>query len=767
MAYLLLMAVSLQGYGTINGFVGDASNGEKLPFANVYLEDTDIGTATNDKGYYIIEHIPQGKYHIIFSYIGYKKIKQEIEIISDTLITLNVELHPALIKLKGAKVTAQRIRFEKEVGTSKIVFSQPEIRTIPKLFEADLIKVIQLMPGVTSMHNLSNKLYIRGGSPDENLVLLDGITIYNPSTHLFGLFSTFNPDIVSSVKLFSGGFPVKYGDRLSAVIDITTKEGNSKKITGKISTSLISSKVLIEGPIPHGSFLLNGRRTYFDLIAKAYSAMFKRDINFPYYFYDGVAKLNYNPSQKNRFTLSAMTGADILNFLIEEDSTVFGRINMNWGNRGISLKWRTLISPKLYGEVMGVISNFFTYFYFADVEKNNEISYPQGILDYTLKGTFNYLLSEKQTIDFGVNLKRLKFTESFSIKTADTTLTSGDSSDKIPYSFATYVQDKIKINPLFYIQPGARILYYNIGNRFKIEPRISLKYRIRNNTALNFSAGHYSQFLTTLNSQESYFSIFDIWHPIDKEEDIPGAYHIVGGIEQWIGEGEKFTVETYYKKYDNLLISSQIPGENSMSIGFLSESLLTGTGYSTGIDLYIKKTFSHFYGWMSYSLGFTKRQVNGISYFPRYDRRHTLNILLGSKIPEKVPIFGKISLNLHWYLGTGLPYADYLGRYEGYLYEFDSDSLSKSWNYVRGQRDAYRYPLSHRMDLHIERQIKWFRMNGNWYMDFINLYAHKDIVFYTWEYNDPKTGEPIDLPKKVGVSFLPYVIPSIGVNFRF
>lgn len=756
MLFLILFVNSLST-GIVKGFVSDGSNGEKLPFANVYLKGTEIGTSTNNKGYYILQNVPEGRYRIVASYIGYEEFEREIEIKRGSVITLNIELKPKPITVKGIKVTAQRTRFERSVEPSRVSFSQMEIKSVPRFFEADLIKVIQLMPGVVAMHDLSNKLYIRGGSPDENLVLLDGITIYNPSTHLFGLFSTFNPDAVASAELFSGGFPAKYGDRLSAVLDVTTKEGNSKRFTGEASTGLVTSKLLLEGPIPKGSFLFSGRRTYFDLIVWGFSKILGIDISLPYYFYDGVAKVNYNPSMDNRFTWAGMGGSDVISISEEETNE---KISLRWGNQGTSLRWRRVLHPKLYGEILGALSNFFTRFSYKSEEESASIG--QDIIDYTLKPDFNYFPSKYHTVDFGFETKRIEFSEFWRYSGEDTTMEENPP-PLIPYTFTGYLQDKWEINPILYIQPGLRFIYYSIGNRFRIDPRLGLKYHFRANTALNFGVGKYSQYLVTLNSQESYFSIFDFWTPVDQSHNLPTAYHIVLGIEQWIGEGERLTIEGYYKKYYDLLI----PKDNPLFFSFPSESLKVGDGYSAGLDIFLRKSYKDLYGWISYSLGFTKRRVNGKTYSPRYDRRHNFNIVIGSVIPERIPLLRKAKIDLRWYFATGLPYAGFLARYRRYYYDFKEDKTWYWWEYIRGSRDAYRYPPSHRLDLHLEKNIEIFGINGSWYIDVINVYAHKNVILYDWVYEDFQTGEEFDPPKRKEVSFLPYAIPSFGINIRF
>jgi hypothetical protein len=746
----------------VKGFVVDASNGEPLGFAEVYLKGTELGSVTNERGYYLIQQIPPGRYELIASYVGYEEFGEEITIGPGSVVNINIELEPKSIGVPEVSITAQRARFEKETEASRITLSRREIRSVPSFFESDLIKIIQLLPGVVAMHDLSNKLYVRGGSPDENLVLLDGITVYNPSTHLFGLFSTFNPDAVAEVELISGGFPARYGDRLSAVLDVITKEGNSKQFSGEGSTGLISSKLLLEGSIPKGSFLLSGRRTYFDLLIWGFSKILKKDIELPYYFYDGVGKVNYNPSTDNRFTLAALGGADVISFEERYDSEPWGRVDLRWGNQGTSLRWRRVFTPKLYGELLGAWSNFFTSFRYIDYQDSTyNLHLYEDITDFSVITNFSYFASPAHQLDIGLDFKNLSLSDYWEMDTIEV-----ESPPMAANSFVGWVEDRWIMNPLLNLRGGARVIYYGPGQRFRIDPRLGLKYRFRANTALNLALGRYSQFLTTLNSQESYFSIFDFWRPVDPGHIPPQAYHLVLGLEQWLGEETQFTVEGYHKRYHDLLL----PAEHPLFFSFPSESLKVGNGYSQGLDLFFRKSYQDLYGWVSYSLSFTRRRVDDEVYAPRYDRRHNLNIVLGTLLPQRVPLLKRAKLDLRFYFATGLPYAGDLARYRAYYYDFVKDAFSPSdwdWRFIKGARDSYRYPPAHRLDLHLEKGINLFGLDGHWYFDLINLYGHKSIIYYYWEYYDPNTSEIFDPPRRVSASFLPYPIPSFGIGFKF
>ncbi len=757
MVILLTGLMSATEMGSIRGFVTDAANGEKLVFANVYLENTDIGTVTNDKGYYYLPSVPQGAYQLIFSYIGFESVKKSIIVNPDQSLMVNAELKSSAIEIPGVTATAERTRFEKTVEISHTNITRRELNRIPTFLDADLIKSVQLMPGVMPMHDLSNKLYVRGGSPDENLVLLDGIIVYNPSSHLFGLFSTFNPDAVNEVELYAGGFPARYGDRLSSVLDITTREGNTKRWTGEVSAGLVTSRILVEGPIPGGSVLFSGRRTYFDALVWTYAHLFNKDVNLPYYFYDGVMKVNLNSNLENRFTLTVFGGADNLSFdeIMGDDDD----FEMIWGNRGASLRWRRVFTPRLYGETKVVWSNFRAHFYYTDhSDSTNNLHYFEEIRSFLGKADFNYQLDPRHTLDAGLQIEDLRVSQNWELESG--TYTQPElNSDLVDI----YLQDNWQAAPpLLSLTPGARFMYYSSGNRVRIDPRFGLKYLISPNTAFNFSAGKYSQFLVTVNSQESYFSIFDFWRPLDKTHAPPYALQAITGLERWLGHDTKLTAEVYCKRYYNLLI----PSTSDLFFSEPTESLDAGDGYAAGLDLYFKKNWENFFGWASYSLGFTRRRVDGQAYFPGFDRRHNLNLVAGLNIPAAVPILRGGTMSLRWLFGTGLPYAGEIGRYKYYGDEPWHDPFNYEWRYLKGPRDVYRLPVSHRLDAHLEKSMKLFGLKGSWYVDVMNVYAHENVLFYEWEYYDDH-GQELNPPRKKPTGLLPIPIPSLGINFKF
>jgi hypothetical protein len=751
--FLTSVVFLFSAYGSASGFVADASNGERLAYTNIYLENTTLGSATNDKGYYIIHKIPPGSYRIVFSYVGYETIVKDIAVENNKNVTLNVELDPSVIEVEEVTVSAERTRFERTVEVSHIMFTPREITSVPRLGEGDLIKTLQLMPGVVTMHDLSNKLHVRGGSPDENLVLSDGITVYNPSTHLGGLFSTFNPDAVGYAELYAGGFPANYGDRLSSVLSVTTKEGNSKEYTGAASIGLVTSRLLFEGPIPKGSFLISARRSYFDALVWLYDKFRSDEISLPYYFYDFIAKLNFNPSQENRFTLAGLSSTDIVSFQEAETNVVDEKIDLEWGNRGLSLRWRRVFTPKFYGEIIGSWSNFLTHLKYEDLTDTTEnLDLHEDIIDYTIKCDFNYFWGENHTMEFGIEGKHSIIGYNWDFEEGLFFEQEHDLN-----VLATYVQSKLYLIPnILSIKAGLRPIFYGEGDRFFLDPRFGLKYLFKPNTAFNLAFGKYSQFLLTINSQESYFSIFDFWRPVDETQKVPYSYHAIAGFEQWFDEKTKFTIEPYYKKYYNLLI----PTEDDILFSTPTESLQLGEGYAVGVDFFLKKTLKDVFGWISYSLSFTRRKFEGNYYSPRYDRRHNLNVVFGFTIPRAVPLFRNGTLSARLYLATGLPYGQDLGRYRYYFGDPLGFATDYEWAIISGARDAYRLPLSHRLDIHLEKNMRIFGLEGSWYLDVINVYNRKNIAFYTVDYDE-------DPPEVRSYVLLKWPIPSFGFNLRF
>jgi hypothetical protein len=765
--------------GAVNGFIRDASDGEPLAYCNVYLDKTEYGSATNDRGYFYIGHLPPGKYELVASFVGYKTEKRSLSVGPNQTAKVNLELSAGSIEVKEVKVTADRARFEREVEVSAVRLETKQLQFIPKVGgEVDLFRTIQLLPGVIATSDFSNRLYIRGGSPDQNLILLDGITVYNPS-HLFGLFSPFIAEAVSDVTLLAGGFPARYGGRLSSVLDVTTKEGNSKRFTGSGSASVIAAQGLIEGPIPSpksevrsakdessgkdegqgtkdegqaegdsasakfqpsGSYLLAGRRTYLpDVLLKAFGID-----GLGYRFYDLMGKANYEPWRDSRFTLTGLAAEDVLNFWDPEDPEGL-KAKLTWGNRGASLHWNRVFTPILYGEVVGAWSNFYSAFN-VNLGGPTDVQMSTDLTDLTLKADLTWYAADRHTLDIGLDTR---FTRSGTSFTYDTS--TSHSADTL-WPLAVYVDEKWEVVPgKLYLKPGFRLSYYTEGRRFAPEPRLGLKYHPAKNTALNLAVGRFTQPMVTLNSTDAIFSIYDMWLPVQSNQLLPTALHFIAGAEQWLKRDVVFSLEGYYKDYSNLL-------ETRYGDFFTPpESLLVADGYSFGADLMLRKTEGWVNGWISYSYAWTRRNIGEEVYRPHYDRRHNANVVL--TFPH---LLWGMDVSAKWTLGTGLPYSGSIGYYPQYQYRpVDPNWWRRpEWKFIDGPRDAFRYPVYHRLDVGVTKtwKKKWGEISA--FLDVTNLYNAKNVLLYYWEIGDD------GLPVRHSIGMIP-ILPTIGVKVRF
>jgi len=771
---VLVVSSAFAQPGAANGSVRDASDGEPLAYCNVYLEKhvpsgvegTEFGAATNDRGYFYIGHVPSGKYDLVASFVGYKTERRALSVGPNQTVTVNLELSPGAIEQKEVQVTADRARFEREVEISAVRLETKQLQFIPKVGgEVDLFRTIQLLPGVIATSDFSNRLYIRGGSPDQNLILLDGITVYNPS-HLFGLFSPFIAEAVSDVTLLAGGFPAKYGGRLSSVLDVTTKGGNSKRYTADASLAVIAAQGQVEGPIPgqkdkgqrttdgagmptdstavrfrpSGSFLLAGRRTYLpDVLLKAFGID-----GLGYYFYDLMGKANYEPWKDSRFTLTGLAAEDVLDFWDPEDANGL-KAKLAWGNRGASLRWNRVFTPILYGEVVGAWSNFYSAFN-VDLGNSTDIRMSTDLTDFTLKADLTWYAADRHTLDLGFDGRFTRSGMSFAYDT-----TGFNTADTL-WPLAAYVDEKWEVVPgKLYVKPGFRLSYYTKGRRFAPEPRLGLKYRPFKNTALNLAAGRFTQPMVTLNSTDAILSIYDMWLPVQANQSLPTALHFIAGAEQWLKRDVVLSLESYYKDYSNLL-------ETRYGDYFTPpESLLKADGYSSGADLMLRKTEGWVNGWVSYSYMWTRRSIGDEVYHPHYDRRHNANVVL--TFPH---LFWGMDVSAKWTLGTGLPYSGSIGYYPMYQYRpVDPNWWRRpEWSYITGPRDAFRYPVYHRLDAGFTKTWKkrWGEISA--FLDVTNLYNARNVLLYYWEIGND------GLPVRHSVGMIP-ILPTIGVKVRF
>jgi len=716
---------------TIHGFVREKENREPVIMGNVWIKGTQTGTTTNMKGYYVLPDLLPGEYTIYYRYIGFRTISKNVKLTNNHDVTLDILLEPEAILLEGATITAEREKRDLEIIPGQIVMQAPQLRSIPQVAESDLFRAIQMLPGVATLSDFSAGLYVRGGSADQNLILLDEIDVYNPN-HMFGFFSTFNTDAVKSVEMLKGGYPTRYGGRLSSVLNVFNEEGNREYFEGVVRLSLLSASSTLQGPWKHGSWMISGRRTYLDLAAKI------ADVDLPYYFYDGHAKINYDIDKKNQASLSFYAGNDLLD-LGEEGMN----INLDWGNKTFSAQWMHLFNSKLFSHFVVAGSQY---------RSNTKVKFDQvefGILnqitDLATKGILTYSPNTRHSIDFGFESKSLQFDLDYKIVDTDYI------NDFSGIYLSGYMQDNIKITPLTIIQTGLRLDHYTDGNYTRVDPRFSIQQILNENLNIKLSYGMYHQFLNLVEQEGMSFA--SMWFPVDKTFDPGKAQHYIAGLHYDNKTTFSIDIEGYYKYYNNIAEYNLYKNEDELiEDQTASTQFLSGIGKAYGADIYIRNRLGKLEGWLGYSLCWTKKRVNGFNfdkwYFPTYDRRHTITLIQD------------YNLNKHWRVniafkyGSGQPYTEATAWYEA------MDQAGRvHYETLQGEMNFYRLPAYHRLDIGLFYTRTLAGKKTEFYVQAVNVYNHKNVLFRRYNMTD-------NPPEVQDISMLPF-IPTLGVSVNF
>lgn len=756
---------SLSYASTVSGFVIDRSNGERIAYSSVIINGTNQGSLTNKEGYFVINNVPTGKIEIIVSNPAYKSYKV-VEMIGtvDDDIFLQVELEQTIIKLEGMSVRSDK--FERELNSREIMISNvlrttKDLTDIPQIADSDVFRAIQVLPGVSAMSDFSSGLYVRGGSPDQNLILLDETDVYNPS-HFGGIFSTFNTDAIENVELMKGGFPAKYGGRLSSVLDVTNLDGNRKEFEGVARVSLISASSTIQGPWKKGSFMASFRRTYIDLISQLI------DIDIPdYYFYDGHAKFTYDLSEKDKITTSAYFGKDKLNM-------DFGvTMNLAWGNETYSAQWMHIFNPQLFSQFVIAGSHF--NFNFA-LESDNDQNFTQenDIRDYSIKNMFSYLPDETHNMDFGYELKYLNI--DFLVKSNSHYDPTHMPDIEVPtYISALYFQDSWKLNDLWTIQPGVRLAYcYTISeyldskptsDYLRVSPRFSIRRKIGDLTNIFFNYGKYHQFLTSMDSGDSPMGL---WFPIDQSVKPGSSDHYILGFETQLAENFAFDIETFYKTYENLVEArSEVDFEWNNETGVLADIYNQGKGYSFGVDAMLRNDWNGIEGFIGYGFSVTRKKITEINtnpatgeeewYFPTYDRTHQINVVETFNMSE---IMGKKFWGAEWKIGT--TYSFGTGQpttFPEYIY-YNGDEFTILYSY----NDRKRLPNYSRFDISMKMKWNLKTLTIEPYLQVINLFNHENVWTRSYE---PSIEPDLTVTTESYDSTMFPLIPFIGINVEW
>jgi hypothetical protein len=706
----------------ISGFVSDSSSGEALIGANVFLQETGQGMATDINGYYIIQDIAPGNYTIMVSYIGFDMYKQNTRLNDDESKKININLVEQVVELTEVEVTAEKLQRKNNIQPSKINLSPRMMKAAPALAEPDLFRTIQALPGVLTTSEFSTGLVIRGGNTDQNLIMLDGITVYNPS-HLGGVFSNFIVDGVKEAELIKGAYNAEYGGRLSAVLNVISREGNKNEFKGKANLSLLSAQTTLEGPFYKGAWVLSGRRTYFDLVLpKVLPDNINANIP-PYYFYDIQSHVFADITSKDRISLSYYSGIDDLLF------DTFG-LDGRWGNNTVSAHYRRVFSERLVGNILIANSRFFTEFGLGG--DNGLVSYNE-IDDKTLSADFSWFKSSNSTLKFGAQLKKLgfeytnKFQDStqFQIKTE-------------PLEFAQYIKLKYKSNDLFIIEPGLRLNLYDVyPDSLFPDLRLGLKYIITDNRYLNFSVGNYHQFISTFQDDFNP-SILDNWIAADTSVSPGKSMQVVLGYEEYIKNMYKIQIEGYYKDLKNLLTYEEKRSTTDAQVSdkSLANIVTPADGYAYGLELFGQKMSGKLSGWVAYTYSVSRKIMNSIyadgeqEYYTNWDRTHAFSVLGNYQFNKKW------ETNWRFALQSGQAYTPIMGYY---VQKFP-ESPEELFRTIPGTRNSGRYEPYSRLDIGVVYHAKIGKTNVDFFFQIINTLNRSNTFRKVYSLGSPYNG---------------------------
>ena len=739
-ASLLIAQQANNKNGSIRGFVTDKENGEPVMFCNVFLESTTMGSTTNIDGMYNISKVPVGIYNLMITYIGFDTLKLKINVESGKILTKNLQLEKSNVQLNEVKISSERNEMKTEVKTASIKITKKDIEMIPTIGgEADIAQYIQVIPGVVFTGDQGGQLYIRGGSPIQNKVLLDGMIIYSPF-HSIGLFSVFDTDIIAVSDIYTGGFSAKYGGRISSIMDIKTIDGNKKRIEGKLSSNTFGSKLFIQGPLSKNksSFVFSGKTSYLDKSSELlykYPILYFDEKGLPYSFTDLYGKLHFQSKNGSKFNIFGFNFNDNVNYI--------NISNLGWNSSGVGSEFILLPSNT---NVL-IEGNFAYSFYNIEIQENAAPIRKSSISGYNMGIDFTYW-KPKGHIKYGFDIDGFSTNyESFNSLNHKIGLPVNTS------DFSAYTNYQYK-SRRFIFEPGFRIQYYgNIGA--SLEPRFGAKYIATEKLRIKASSGVYSQNILSTTSDRDVVSLFSGIISTDVEVNIPEnkqklqkANHAILGIEYDVNSSIDFQIEGYIKDFTQLInINKNMLSEDD-------DEFIVEKGLAQGIDFLLKYKNRKLYLWTVYSLGYVTRENDDFKYPPHFDRRHNINFVSSYKFGKR----DSWKSDLRWNMGSGFPFTQTQGFYENINFSqginTDYTSANGSLNVNYDEVNGGRLPYYHRLDASISKNIKFNKKTSlDITASVTNLYNRQNIFYF----NRVKYERIDQLP----------IMPSFGLSLKF
>jgi len=745
---LLFWTLSLQAQpntATVSGFVRDAETGETLILANVVLEGTRFGAATNTAGFYALTGIPPGTYTLVASYVGYRPFQQTLTLAPGEARRLDILLEPVPLTGQTVVITAAREREEaRNLGVTQV--ETRLVQELPAAFEPDVFRTLQLLPGVKAASDYSSGLYVRGGSPDQTLILLDGTTVYNP-THVFGFFSTFNPDAIKDVRLYKGAFPAEYGGRLGSVLDVYNKDGNRNETRGSLSVGLLASRLMLEGPYRWGSWMIAFRRSTIEPLLALLRSQNVEGAPDRFYFYDLNSKLNVEASPNDRLSVAFYAGTDVLKLPFLEDS----QVRVAYGNRTATAGWTHLFSERLFSSFRLTGSYYFSLPTFelagTPFERTNTVT------DWSLRGDFEYFPNDRHALKLGY------WGGWFRFRLRDTFDEEPGTRVAIDALYgALYVQETFRPSVFWTLQGGLRLSYFGRGQYLRLEPRLSAEYRPRANVRLQAGYGRYYQYLTLITSE--FITAFDVWLTVDRGVRPSWGDQFSTGIKWEPKPGWNAELEVYYRTmWDLFEFDPFLPDPDGRAY---RELFRFGEGYAYGMEMLLERSVGRLTGILGYTLSRTRRRFPGINlgrrgrpqyYAPKYDRTHDLSLVLSYDLSR----YWRFSTVFTY--ATGQAYTEPSGQYRLVHDPFGTDT--RNVVLTPGYNNARLAPY-HRLDIGLTRRGRFLGLGDyELQMQVLNAYARRNLWFYFFEFTREGTVKRNEVPQ------IPIPLPNLSLTVRF
>ncbi len=743
--------------GSIRGFVYDKNNGEPLMFVNLVLKNTPYGASTDVNGFFNITKVPAGSYTLVVQYMGYEKKEIPVKVEKNKIVNKKIYLAPSSIKLKTVQVSAEKQEMKTEVKASIIKIAPKQLKQLPTIGATpDLAQYLQVLPGVVFTGDQGGQLYIRGGSPIQNKVILDGMTIYNPF-HSIGLFSVIDADIIRNVDVYTGGFGAEYGDRISSIMDITMRDGNRKKFGGKISTSTFGAKAMLEGPIVRdnddgkasASYIFSAKTSYLEQSSKLLYTYIDTG-GLPFNYTDLYGKITINAGRGNKISVFGFNYSDRVNYSALS--------NLNWQESGLGTSF--LIVPAASNAL--IKAHFSVSNYHISLDDIDNYPRESSIGGFNMSMEYKYFFGKDQ-FRYGFDIQGFK-TNFIFYNVLGIPVQQEENTTELGF-FMSYKANLKK----FIIEPGLRLQYYASLSELSPEPRLGIKYKVNDRLRLKTAMGMYSQNLISATSDRDVVNLF--YGFLSGPENLPATFngqpvktklqkakHFVLGFEYDLTQKVMVNVEGYYKHFDQLTNINRDKiyedTENNADIpDYLKKDFIIENGEAYGVDFLTKYDYDRLYIWLVYSLGFSHRFDGVQEYVPHFDRRHNVNFIATYRLGE----IKNWEISFRWNFGSGFPFTQTQGIFEQLVFNsITTDYVSENGQigFIYGELNGERLPDYHRLDFTLKHWIEFVNMSR---MEFVftitNVYNRKNIFYFD----------------RIGhreVYQLPFM-PSFGMSYKF